>query len=202
MDALTTLDILVLLMVSVLAVLGLVRGFVTEILSLLAWVAAVIALKLFFPAGAGIAANVIGSETGGSITAFVVIFFAAFILFRFVGNSLGNRTKKSIIGPIDRVLGFGFGAIKGLVLASLAFAALTLSHQVLWGSDEALPGWMRESRVAPLLDITSRAVIDYAKQRRDGASEKTKFEGEGEGYSDEERDALDALLKDTGGTEI
>ncbi|MDB5662957.1 MAG: hypothetical protein JWN59_1295, partial [Sphingomonas bacterium] len=46
MGALTALDIVVLLLVGGGALLGLWRGFVTEILSLFAWVAAIFALKL------------------------------------------------------------------------------------------------------------------------------------------------------------
>eukprot|EP01037_Dinobryon_pediforme_P035103 gene35103-41336_t len=44
---LTALDILVLLAIGGAATLGLVRGFVTEVLSLFAWVAIVFAVKLF-----------------------------------------------------------------------------------------------------------------------------------------------------------
>ena len=62
----TGFDIVVLLIVGALAVLGAIRGFVTEILTLLAWVAAVVALKLFYPAGKLIAAGMVGSEVAAA----------------------------------------------------------------------------------------------------------------------------------------
>lgn len=204
----TGFDIVVLLIVGALAVLGAIRGFVTEILTLLAWVAAVVALKLFYPAAKTFAAGMVGNETGAAALAFAVVFFGVFFLFRLVGRLLGDRTKRSVIGPIDRVLGLGFGAVKGLIVVSLIFLVVTRGHALIWGGKERLPEWLLAARTEPLLDITSRAIIDYAEERQAGlglgddsprGEDKTSS---GEGYSDEDRDALDDLLDDSGGTEI
>lgn len=202
----TTFDILVLLIIGMLAVFGMIKGFVTEILSLLAWVAAVIALKLFYPAGKDIAAGLTGSETGAAILGFVIIFFGVFFAFRLIGRALGDRTKKSIVGPIDRVLGFGFGAVKGLIVVSLVFLVITRGHALIWGGDEKLPAWLTAAQTEPLLDVTSRAIIDFAAERQHGRglgddAAKTPVAGE-EGYSAGERDALDDLLDTAGRTEI
>ncbi len=210
----TGFDIVVLLIVGALAALGAIRGFVTEILTLLAWVAAVVALELFYPAGKLIAAGMVGSEVAAAAIAFVVIFFGTFFLFRFVGRLLGDRTKRSVIGPIDRVLGLGFGAVKGLIVVSLVFLVVTRGHALIWGGNEKLPEWLLAAKTEPLLDITSRAIIDYAEDRQEGlglgddrprtAPEDQHYSDTsgGEGYTHEERDALDDLLDDAGSTEI
>ncbi len=211
----TGFDIVVLLIVGALAVLGAIRGFVTEILTLLAWVAAVVALKLFYPAGKAIAAGMVGSEVAAAVIAFVVIFFGTFFLFRLVGRLLGDRTKRSVIGPIDRVLGLGFGAVKGLIVVSLIFLVVTRGHALIWGGGERLPEWLLAAKTEPLLDITSRAIIDYAEDRQEGlglgsesapqsSSDDHNYSDTsgGEGYTDEERDALDDLLDDAGNTQI
>src|SRR3546814_2121496 len=70
---LTTLDILVLLIVGGGAVLGLMRGFVTEVLSLFAWVAIVFVLKLFHTPLAAMLAPVVGTVGGAAVLAFVLI---------------------------------------------------------------------------------------------------------------------------------
>jgi membrane protein required for colicin V production len=209
----TSFDILVLLVVGALAAMGAVRGFVTEVLTLMAWVAAVIALKLFYPSGKGVAAGLVSSETGAAMLSFVVIFFGVFLSFRLLGRMLGERTKKSVVGPVDRVLGLGFGAVKGLIAVSLVFLVLTRGHALIWGGDEKLPEFLTAARTEPLLDVTSRAIIDYAadRQRRTGIGDEgapgeveTAAEGSAdeEGYTEEARDALDTLLDESGGTEI
>ena len=203
----TGFDIVVLLIVGALAVLGAIRGFVTEILTLLAWVAAVVALKIFYPAGKLIAAGMVGSEVAAAAIAFVVIFFGTFFLFRLVGRLLGDRTKRSVIG-------LGFGAVKGLIVVSLVFLVVTRGHALIWGGNEKLPEWLIAAKTEPLLDITSRAIIDYAEDRQEGlglgddrpraAPEDQHYSDTsgGEGYTHEERDALDDLLDDSSGTEI
>ena len=71
--ALTALDIIVLVTVLGAALLGLKRGFVTEVLSLFAWVAIVAMLKLFHVTLAAKLAGTIGTASGAAVAAFVVI---------------------------------------------------------------------------------------------------------------------------------
>ena len=204
MSALTAFDIVVLLMIGLAAIAGVMRGFVTEILSLIAWVAGVAALRLFYAPGAEVAAGMTGTETGGAILAFVVVFLVAFVGFRLVARALGERTRKSVVGPIDRALGLGFGAIKGLIGASLLFLLINLFFDVTWGRDEAKPAWLQASRTYPLLKLSSQAIVDWVERRRasDGADPDSARPSDGSGYDRSEREDLEELLKDSGSTEI
>jgi membrane protein required for colicin V production len=215
MDSLGLLDIFTLVVVGALAVRGVLRGFVTEVLSLMAWVAAVIALNLFYAAGKQIAAGFVGSELAAAALAFGAIFLGVYLAFRFVATQLGNRTKRSIVGPIDRVLGLGFGALKGLIIVSLAFLVFTRGYALLFGGNEKLPDFVREAHTAPLLDMTSRAIIDYAEERQEGsglgddgreaidpAGKDVPLGADDEGYTEDDRGALDDLIGESGGTEI
>ena len=186
----TAFDIVVLLMIGLAALAGVLRGFVTEILSLIAWVAGVAALRLFYEPGAAMAAEWTGTETGGAILAFVLIFLIAFIGFRLIARTLGERTRKSVIGPIDRVLGLGFGAIKGLIGASLLFLLVNLFFDVVWGAAEAKPEWLRSARTYPLLKLSSQAIVDWVEERRADTGPEAPV-----GYDDEQRSELDELLK-------
>lgn len=194
----TTLDIVVLLMIGLAALAGVMRGFVTEVLSLLAWVAGVAALRLFYKPGAALAAGWTGTETGGAILAFVVIFLVTFIGFRFVGRSLGERTKKSVVGPVDRVLGLGFGAVKGLIGASLLFLLVNLFFDVTWGTDEAKPEWLRSAKTYPLLKLSSQAIVDWVEERRADTGPAAPVGKDDAGYAPEQREGLDELLESTG----
>lgn len=163
----TALDIIVFLVVFGAAALGYVRGFVTEALSLLAWVLAVIALEfLHAPATDWLAAPV-GTRGGAAVLAFAIVFGVTFIGGRLVARAIGRRTRESALGAFDRVLGIGFGALKGLVMATVLYLLLvTLVYDTLFGARSQRPDWMADSRTYPLLDATSRALVDFVETQR------------------------------------
>jgi len=165
---LTALDIVVLIAVAGSAVLGLVRGFVTEVLSMFAWVAMVAMLKLFHIPLAAALSPMVGTVGGAAVLAFAIITGVTYIGGRLVANAIGARTRTSILGPVDRALGFGFGALKGLILASLVFLLATLVIDTMSGGPSRRPEWMTKSRTYPLLNATSASIADFVDRRRRG----------------------------------
>ena len=165
---LTALDIVVLIAVAGSAVLGLLRGFVTEVLSMFAWVAMVAMLKLFHIPLAAALSPMVGTVGGAAVLAFAIITGVTYIGGRLVANAIGARTRTSILGPVDRALGFGFGALKGLILASLVFLLVTLVIDTMSGGPSRRPGWMTTSRTYPLLNATSAGIADFVDRRRRG----------------------------------
>jgi membrane protein required for colicin V production len=166
MGSLTALDVIVLLLVGGAGVLGGMRGFVFEVLSLFAWVAAMIAIRLFFAPFDIWLGRYMPGQGAAMVLAFGIIFLTVFIAGKWIAGSISDRIRHSAIGPLDRVLGFGFGALKGLLVSTLIFLVVSLTYQ-LWEADaKAKPGWVKESRSYPLLDVTSRAVVNYVEQRR------------------------------------
>ncbi|MDB5706749.1 MAG: colicin production protein [Sphingomonas bacterium] len=165
---LTALDILVLIAIGGAAVLGLLRGFVTEILSLFAWVAIVFALKLFHTPLAHALSGSVGTVTGAAVLSFAIITGITWFAGRAVANALGSRTRDSILGPVDRALGFGFGALKGLILASLGFLLVVLMTDTVRGGPTHRPEWLTTARTYPLLNATSASIADFVDRRRKG----------------------------------
>ena len=161
-------DILVLLFVGGSAVLGWMRGFVTEVLSVFALFLVVFALKMFHTPLSHLLAGHIGTASGAAVLAFAVIAGVTYLGGRLVANAIGQRTRTSVLGPIDRGLGFGFGALKGLIVASLAFLLIVLVLDTLHGGPRERPLWLTEARVYPLLDVTSASVADFVDRRRHG----------------------------------
>lgn len=166
--ALTSLDVIVLLAVGGAAVLGGIRGFVTEVLSLFAWVAIVAALKLFHIPLAQSLTGVIGTVSGAAVLAFAIIAGVTYFGGKLVARAIGARTRTSILGPVDRALGFGFGALKGLILASLVFLLAALVVDTVSGGPSRRPPWMTQSRTYPLLNATSAGIADFVDRRRRG----------------------------------
>ena len=165
---LTALDMLVLIAVAGAAILGLARGFVTEVLSLFAWVAITAALKLFHIALAAALVKLVGTASGAAVLAFALIVGLTYFGGRWVARSIGGRIKGSALGPVDRALGFGFGALKGLILASLAFLLVSLVIDTTRGGATQRPEWMVRSRTYPLLNATSAGIADFVDRRRRG----------------------------------
>lgn len=164
----TALDILVILAVGGSAVLGFMRGFVTEVLSLVAWVGIVIALKLFHAPVAALLAPTIGTVSGAAVLAFAIVSGIAYFGGRLIANAVGSRTRTSILGPLDRALGVGFGGLKGLIFVSLAFLLIVLVTDTMGGGRDSRPDWMTKSRTYPILDSTSAKIADFVDRRRKG----------------------------------
>ena len=162
------LDIAVLTVVGGSALLGLKRGFVTEVLALFAWVAVVFAVKIFHLPLAKALTGSIGTASGAAALAFVLLGGVTYFLGRMVARALGTRVRSSVLGPVDRALGFGFGALKGLILASLAFLLIVLVLDTIGGGPTRRPAWIKEARTYPLLNATSAAVADFVDRRRRG----------------------------------
>jgi membrane protein required for colicin V production len=166
--ALTGLDIIVLLAIGGAAVLGFLRGFVTEVLALLAWLLVVLAIKLLHTPLAELLAGAVGTPQGGAVLAFAILAGGSYFGGRLIANTVGGHTRKSILGPIDRALGLGFGALKGLILASVAFLLVVLVVDTVGGGPAKRPEWIRGSTTYPVLDATSRTIADFVDRRRKG----------------------------------
>jgi membrane protein required for colicin V production len=181
---LTAMDIIVLLLIGGGAVMGVMRGFVMEVLSLFAWAAAIFALKLVHGPVASLLVHVVKSPSGAAVLSFVLVFGVVFFGGKMVAASLGQRTKKSVLGSVDRLLGLGFGALKGLLIATVLFLGVNLVYETIYGGTAARPAFVRNSRTYPLLNASGRAVVDWVQRRRahaastdNGAAEAAQANG-------------------------
>jgi membrane protein required for colicin V production len=165
---LTALDILVVLLVGAGLVLGFLRGFVAEILSLFAWILAIIALFYFHAPAVSLLERPVGG--GAWLLAFVVVFGIVFLLGKLASRRLGRSVRNSVVGPVDRVLGGGFGALKGLIAATLLYLALNFVYDMIWGRTAARPPWMSESHTFALLHASGETIVDLVEARRGAAA--------------------------------
>ena len=159
-------DILVLLALGGCAVLGLLRGFVLETLSLIAWVSGIFAVRLFHSSATELLTPFVGTTSGAAILAFVLVFGITFGAGKIIAHAIGRRTRQSILGPVDRVLGGGFGAVKGLIGATLAFLAFSLVYDTFYGSTARRPDWLSDARTYPLLNASGQAISEFVAERR------------------------------------
>jgi len=168
----SALDIFVVILLLGGAAVGFVRGFVYELLSLLAWAAAIAMIKLFhmqLSAGIGSTGT---SAAGSAVIAFALLFVPTFVIVKLLARQLGLKTRKSLLGPFDRMLGGGFGLVKGLLAATLFFLFANLATDMVYGPEADRPAWMTSSRTYPLLNASGRGIVDWVEARRKAGAEE------------------------------
>lgn len=164
----TALDVFVFLLLIGGGAIGFVRGFVHEVISLLAWVVAIAMLKLFHTQlWTGLENSFHASPAGGAVLAFALLFIPSFLVVKLLARSLGGKTRRSpVLGPFDRVLGAGFGMLKGLLGATLFFLLANLATDMVYGPEADRPAWMTRSTTYPLLNASGRGIVDWVQARR------------------------------------
>ena len=162
----TALDIIVLFLLGSGAIFGFLRGFVQEALSMIAWVLIIVAVRMFHAPATAALAEAVGSDSGAAVLAFLAIVIVIYALGKWVSKSIGAKSRKSVLGPIDRVLGFGFGMIKGLIMATLIFLLFVMGYDLVYGADEGRPEWMTTSRTYPLLNASGVAMSEFVREQR------------------------------------
>ncbi len=161
----TGFDIIVLVIVGVAAVGGFLRGFVQEILSLLSWILAIFAIRFLHTDLYTAIEPYIGTETGAAVLAFVLLLLIPYAAMKLIAGRLGEASRTSLLGPIDRVLGFGFGAIKGAIIVVLAFSVLVLGYDSIWGV-QGRPNWISTARTYPIVNAASDELVELIDSRR------------------------------------
>lgn len=164
----TGFDIAVLILVALGAITGFMRGFVQEILALAAWVLSIFAIhNLHSPVSTALVPYV-QTESGAAVLAFALLLMIPFAIVKLIAKRMGELSRNSILGPIDRVLGFGFGGVKGILIAVIAFSLLLLGYDTVWGAN-GRPNWITQARTYPFMNASSEALVEMIAERREAA---------------------------------
>lgn len=166
----TGFDIAVLLLVGAGAITGFLRGFVQEILALAAWIFAVVVIRYQHTPMTQFLEPHIGTESGAAVLAFAILLIVPYAVVKLLANRLGSASRASVLGPIDRVLGFGFGAVKGVIIVVMAFSILVLGYDTVWGVG-GRPTWITQARTYPFVNASSEGMVKMIAERRNEAAE-------------------------------
>ncbi len=127
-------------------VLAFVRGFIQEVLSIGAWIGAIVATIFGLPHVKPIAREFIPHTLLADVVAGGAIFLVTLVFLSIFTNMLSSRVKGSALNALDRSLGFVFGLLRGAVLVCLLFIGV----QWLVKPDQQ-PDWVRNARSLPLV---------------------------------------------------
>ncbi|WEK47022.1 MAG: CvpA family protein [Candidatus Andeanibacterium colombiense] len=161
----TGFDIIVLIIVGVGAVGGFLRGFVQEVLSLAAWILALFAIHYLHTPLTDFLSKNVGELPGSALMAFALLLLIPYAGMKLIAGRFGEHARNSILGPIDRVLGFGFGAVKGGIVVVMAFSLLVLGYDSVWGIS-GRPPWIINARTYPAVNAGSDALVQMIDSRR------------------------------------
>lgn len=165
----TALDIIVFFALGFGAIFGFLRGFVQEVFALFAWVLILVAIRFLHEPVSAYLVEPVGSESGAVVVAFLAVAVVTYALGRWLARALGRRSRGSILGPFDRVLGFGFGLVKGLVVSTLVFLLAVLFYDTAYGV-EGRPDWIVDARTYTLMNASGEALSEFLAKQRDAMS--------------------------------
>jgi membrane protein required for colicin V production len=143
----TGVDVGVAVLVLISAILATARGFTREILSLATWAgAAAIAAYMYFY-HSDIARTYIKEELVATGVTVIGSFLVALIVLHLLTMWIGDLVVDSRVGPLDRTLGFIFGAARGVLICVVG----AVFANFLLGPADRLPEMLRDAKSFPPL---------------------------------------------------
>lgn len=170
------LDLALIAIVAISGIVAMYRGLTREVLSILSWVAAAVAAfyVIFYQQGFAeelakqlanppqqvhliIARIIIGSA----------IFLIVLIIVHLITSHISDTVLDSRIGPIDRILGLGFGVVRGFILVVIPYM-FAVSFVCKDGATRAiaqgcqpgeLPGWIEDARSKNMIKSTGSTLF-------------------------------------------
>jgi membrane protein required for colicin V production len=153
-----TLDYIIIAIVLLSAIAGLMRGFLREVCSLIAWVLAVWLAWKFAPQLAPKLGGALRDPVYGIWAARAIIFIAILVAGAVIGAVLNHFVRLSLFSGTDRFLGFLLGLVRGLVILGIG----VILAQAVKVDDEA---WWQKSRLMPAVKPVASLLRGLAGDR-------------------------------------
>jgi membrane protein required for colicin V production len=135
-------DFVILGLIAVSALIGLARGLVREVLSLVIWASALLVAWVYFSKLEVYLESWIAAGTVRMAAAFVVLLVLVLLAGVLIGHLFSVLVERSGLTGTDRLLGGLFGAVRGGLIVAMAvfLAALTPLPEDGWWKEAALIG--------------------------------------------------------------
>ena len=150
-------DWVILIVISLSAGISLLRGFVREALSLAGWIIAFFVAKGFYQEFSVLLENYIETPSLRLAVSWLSLFFITLTATGLVNYIIGQLVEKAGLSGMDRIMGMAFGALRGVLVVSLA--AITLKAFTPVSQDP----WWRESQLIPHVENIGNWFYDHFK---------------------------------------
>ncbi len=216
-DGIATFDYIVAGIVAASGILAFMHGFVREVLGIGAWIGAGAIAIAGYPMAREVATAYIPSPLVADIAAGALLFIGAFLILAIIARAIARAFESADgLGPINRSLGLLFGFARGAIILTVAYLAFS------WTVPERdHPDWIAHARTTPLLKESSGMLEQalpeaWRAQGKDAAEAAEQAARDADiirglnapapetagntpasgGYNENERKALDELIKD------
>lgn len=125
--SLTGFDYVVLTLIGFSVLIGVLRGFLREVLALAGWVAAFVVARLYTAQVVPLLPLQIPSEGMRYLVGFSLLFLITLLVSTLLAIALSQLVKQIGLGWLDRILGMLFGLLRGMliVLVLVMLAGMT-----------------------------------------------------------------------------
>jgi membrane protein required for colicin V production len=151
----TMLDGILAVVVLISAVLAMIRGFTREVFSIASWIAAAAAAYFLWGDVKPYVQNYIEDENLALGVTIAGIFFITLLVVSIITMRISDFVLDSKAGPLDRTLGFLFGAARGILLVIIAVLFLNF-----FIAPDRQPQWIAEAQTKPWLDSLGQDLMN------------------------------------------
>ncbi len=161
----TTIDIVFLILMGVMAFRGLFNGIIKELFSLGSLVFGLLAAMAFYKTLAEFFTEQFGSHVWNEGLSFFLVFIVIFIGLKLVERIVLKMMEETAAFSIDKGLGFILGLFEGIILCSLL--TYFMDTQTLFNSDKMLVNSLFVpflAKIFPFLESTGSAMMNSIKK--------------------------------------
>ncbi len=208
----TLLDIILLSVMLISGLLAMIRGFMREILSIAAWIAAAVATLYLYKRLMPFAESYFNNQYVAAGVVIGGVFLGTLLIVSIITVRISDMILDSRIGALDRTLGFLFGLGRGLVIVVVAYLffdwLVPQKSQPTWVTDAksrvVLAGtgdWLKSM----LPDDPESTILKRLKRPKDGEGEEPApgqksdltppARNSGEGYARADRTDMRQLIE-------
>ena len=194
----TPFDAIALLILAASAGIGFVRGGSSEIVTVIAFILAIMLAMVGLRISGPIARHLIHVGFLANAVAILVVFALAYAVLRLIGRRLTRRIPGADAGSrIDRILGALIGLVRGVVALGVLFLLFTVATP-----PERTPRWVTRATLYPLSRAAGHMLIALGPE---GSAVAHKVVGgtgdasasDGPGYDTASRKSVDDLVEKT-----
>ena len=161
-------DWAILIIIGLSAGISLLRGFVREALSLAGWILAFFVAKGFYQEFSSLLESSIETPSLRYAVSWAVLFVLTLTISGLVNYILSQLIEKAGLSGMDRIMGMAFGALRGVLLVSVAVLLLReftpVERDNWWVKSELIPhvellgNWFYDQVDDVLPGVTARLV--------------------------------------------
>jgi membrane protein required for colicin V production len=147
----TLLDIALIVVMLISGLLAMVRGFMREVLSIIAWILAAGATLYSYAKLLPYAKQYFNNDVVATVVVIGGVFLLTLLIVSIITVRISDMVLDSRVGALDRTLGFLFGLARGLVIVVIAFMFFN------WlVPDRSQPEWVKSAKSRIVLTGTGQ----------------------------------------------